>query len=113
MPSLFPFGPLLGTPLLRLLTDKGVEFGTVNYLDQPLTAESLKKLLHSAGMKPLEAARSNEPAFDHYIRGKDLSDDELIEVMTKHPEIIQRPIVVRGNKAALARPTERVKELGI
>jgi arsenate reductase len=95
------------------LTEKGVEFEAVNYLEQPLTAESLKKLLRSAGLKASDAVRANEPAYRRHVAGKNLSEDALIVVMAKHPEIIQRPIVVRGNKAVLARPTERVKDLGI
>jgi len=85
-----------------------VEFETVNYFEQPLSADALKKLLRNAGLKPQEAVRMNEKAYGKLVRGRDLKDDELIRVMAEHPELIQRPFVVRGNKVVLARPTERL-----
>jgi arsenate reductase (glutaredoxin) len=78
-----------------------------------LSASELKKLLRTARMKPLDVLRKNEPAYREHVSGKDLSDSELIELMVKHPELIQRPIVVRGEKAVLARPVDRLSELGI
>lgn len=95
------------------MTEKGVAFEAVNYLEQPLTAAELKRLLRSAGMKPAEALRTNEPAYREFVAGKKLSDDELIRLMAEHPEMIQRPLVVRGGKAVLARPPERLSDLDI
>ena len=97
----------------KLLNEKGVEFEAVNYFERPLDAETLKKLLRSAGLKPSEALRTKEEAYKKYVAGKELSDDELIMAMVAHPELIQRPIVVKGSKAVLARPTEKLKELGL
>jgi arsenate reductase len=57
--------------------------------------------------------RTNEAAYKQHIEGRTLSDQELIRLMVKHPELIQRPIVVKGEKAVLARPTEKLKELGL
>ncbi len=85
----------------------------MHYLETPPSASALKQLLRSAGLKPQEAVRKNEAAYKDYVVGKDLTDAQLIEVMAAHPELIQRPIVVRGNKAVLARPVERLKELEI
>jgi len=73
----------------------------------------LKKLLHSAGLKPEDALRTNEPAYREHVAGRNLSDEQLLGVMAEHPELIQRPIVVRGNKAVLARPVENLAKLGI
>lgn len=95
------------------MIQRGVEFETINYLDQPLTADALKRLLRSAGLKPSDAVRSNEPMYRELAAGKNLNDDELLRLMVEHPQLIQRPIVVRGGKAVLARPTERLKDLGI
>jgi arsenate reductase (glutaredoxin) len=95
------------------LTEKGVSFESVHYLDEPLSANQLKNLLSSAGMKPSEVLRKNEPAYREYVAGKELTDTQLITLMVKHPELIQRPIVTRGGKAVLARPMERLSELGI
>ena len=57
--------------------------------------------------------RTKEPAYKQYVADKDLSDAELIEVMASHPELIQRPIVVRDGKGVLARPVENLKKLGL
>lgn len=85
----------------------------MDYTRQPLTADALKKLLRSAGVKPMDAMRTREAAYQRLVAGKDLKDDELVSLMIKHPELIQRPLVVRGKKAVLARPVERLSGLGI
>jgi arsenate reductase len=95
------------------LTGKGVEFETVDYTKEPLTAEALKKLLRSAGLKPMDAMRTKEAAYKNLVAGKNLNDDQLVALMVKHPELIQRPLVARGKKAVLARPVERLSGLGV
>ena len=85
----------------------------MDYTRQPLTADALKKLLRSAGLKPMDAMRSKEATYKKFVAGKNLKDDELVSLMIKHPELIQRPLVVRGNKGVLARPVERLSDLGI
>jgi arsenate reductase (glutaredoxin) len=95
------------------LTGKGVKFEAINFFEQPLTADVLKQLLRSAGLKPSEALRTNDAVHKEKVAGKKLSDEELIRLMVKHPELIQRPIVVKGKKAVLARPAEKLGELGI
>ncbi len=95
----------------KLLIEQGVEFESIDYLEQRLTAEALADLLKRAGLRPEEAMRKNEAAYREFVAKRDLSDPELIKVMAEHPELIQRPIVVRGAKVVLARPTERLNEL--
>jgi arsenate reductase len=95
------------------LTEKGVEFEAINFFEQPLTADLLKQLLRAAGLKPSEALRTNDPVYKEKVAGKNLSDEELIRLMVKHPELIQRPLVVKGKKAVLARPAEKLADLGI
>jgi len=90
-----------------------VEFETVNYVEKPLTVSELKTLLSQAGLRPQDVIRTKEPAYKQYIADKDLSDAELVQVMATHPELIQRPIVVRDGKAVLARPVENLGKLGI
>lgn len=95
------------------MTEKDVAFETINYLEHPLTADELKKILRSGKLKPADVLRKDEDAYKKLVAGKDLSDDELIRIMAAHPEIIQRPLVVKGNKAVLARPVENLKDLGL
>jgi arsenate reductase len=82
-------------------------------MEKSLSTSELKRLLHSAGLKPQEAMRTKEAAYRQHVMGQNLSDEQLIQVMAQHPELIQRPIVVRGNKAVLARPVDKLAELGI
>jgi arsenate reductase (glutaredoxin) len=95
------------------LTEKGVEFESVNYMEDRLTADELKKILRAAKLKPADAIRTGEDSYKKFVAGKDLSDDELIRIMAAHPEMIQRPLVVKGGKAVLARPAENLKDLGL
>jgi arsenate reductase (glutaredoxin) len=95
------------------LTARGVQFESVNYIEKPFSASELRELLHRAGLKPQDVLRSNEPAYKQLVAGKDLSDDELLKVMAAHPELVQRPIVVRDEKAVLARPIENLTKLGL
>ena len=95
------------------MTEKGVEFEAINFFEQPMTADLLKQLLRSAGLKPSEALRTNDAVYKEKVAGKTLGDEELIRLMVKHPELIQRPLVVKGKKAVLARPAEKLTELGI
>jgi len=95
------------------LTEKGLAFESVNYIETPLSAAGLKQLLRHAGLRAHEILRTKEDAYRDHVAGKNLTDEQLIAVMAKHPEIIQRPIVLRDGKAVVARETERLRELGI
>jgi arsenate reductase len=95
------------------LAAKGVDYRLINYLEEPLSAPELKELLRSAGLRPQDAIRTNEEAYRQHVARQNLTDEQLIQVMAKHPELIQRPIVVRGDKAVLARPIEKLAEIGI
>ena len=96
------------------MTEKGIQFEAIDYTKNfPLSERELKRLLSSAGLKPQEALRKNESAYQQHVANKNLSDDDLIRLMAKYPELIQRPLVTRGTKAVLARPAENLAELGI
>ena len=95
------------------MIEKGVEFETVNYIEKPLSAGGLKQLLQQAGLKPNDVLRTKEEAYREHVAGKNLSDSQLLALMTRYPELIQRPIVVRGGRAVLAREVEKLSELGI
>ncbi len=97
---------------LRLLTERGAEFDAINYFETPLTEADLRGLLKKLGLSPREILRKDEPvAKELGIGKKDFSDEELIALMAKNPDLIQRPIVVRGYKAVLGRPPENIERL--
>lgn len=96
----------------RFLQDNGVDFSKVNYYIEPLTEQKLTELLGKMKIKPRDLLRSSEQIYkDLQLRTADLSDEEIVALMIKHPDLIQRPIVERGNRAVLGRPTENVKAL--
>ena len=96
------------------MTGNGVEFESVDYTKKgSLSANDLKQLLRSAGLKPQDALRTNEAAYRQHVAERNLTEEQLLRVMAEHPELIQRPIVVRGNKAVLARPAEKLADLGL
>jgi arsenate reductase len=96
----------------RLLRESGVEFDKVNYYHEPLTKAKLTELIRKLGIKPRDLLRTAEPIYRELgLGGKEFSDDEIIALMVQHPDLIQRPIVERGNRAVLGRPVENVKKL--
>ncbi|PYS77687.1 MAG: arsenate reductase [Acidobacteria bacterium] len=96
----------------RLLRESGVDFSKVNYYIEPIGEEKLRELIRKMGILPRELLRTGEPVYKELNLGKrELSDDEIIRLMAEHPDLIQRPIVERGRRAVLGRPTEKIKEL--
>ena len=71
----------------------------------------MRDLLQKAGLRPIEAARKKEAAFKELGLSDDTPDDELINAMVRHPQLLQRPIVEVGDRAVLARPVEKALEL--
>lgn len=94
--------------LSTLLTEQGVDFERVNYIVDPLSASEIRALLAKAGLRPRDVVRAKEQG----ARELPLDDDEaVLAAIEAHPELLQRPIVVRGDRAVLARPPERVLDL--
>jgi len=96
----------------HFLVDHGVDFSKVNYYIEPLSEKKLRELVKKMGIKPRELLRTSEAVYRELGLGKkDFSDSEIISLMARHPDLIQRPIVERGDRAVLGRPTENVKSL--
>lgn len=94
------------------LRDAGADFETIDYYEKPLSKEKLRRLLSRLDVPVREAVRWEEPvARKLQLKSRDFSDEELVNLMAKHPDLIQRPIVVAGNRAVLARPPEKVDDL--
>ena len=96
----------------KLLRESSVDFTKVNYYLEPLSEPKLRELIRKMGIEPRALMRTSESIYRELEIGKqDFTDDELISLMVKHPDLIQRPIVERGDRAVLGRPVENVKEL--
>jgi arsenate reductase len=96
----------------RFLRESSIDFRKINYYLEPLSEQKLRELIKKMGIKPRELLRTSEPIYRELGLGKkDCGDDEIISLMVKYPDLIQRPIVERGDRAVLGRPTENVKAL--
>lgn len=96
----------------RLLRESGIDYEKVNYYIEPIGEEKLRELIEKMGIAPRELLRTGEPVYKELGLGqRELSDDEIIGLMVAHPDLIQRPIVERGSRAVLGRPTEKIREL--
>ena len=96
---------------LAFLTESGKEFEVIKYLETVPTFEELKEIISKLGLKPIDLVRKKEPVWLENFKNKTLSDTEVIEAMTSNPILIQRPIVINGEKAVIARPLENAKSI--
>jgi len=96
---------------LAFLEEQGIEAEVIRYLDTPPTVEELTALLQKLAMRPRELIRTKEAIYKE-LGLKDVEDDaKLIEAMAAHPKLIERPVVVKGDKAVIGRPMENVAAL--
>lgn len=94
-----------------LLSEKGVPFEVVEYLKTPPTREVLVDVLSKLGLPAEAIVRKGEDVFKTQFKGRSLTEDEWLDALLAHPILIERPIVIRGARAVIARPPEKVFEL--
>ncbi len=97
---------------LALLEDRGVAPQIVHYLDSPPDAATLERILSQLGIGARDLMRRKEAPYKELgLAGPELGEDELIRAMVENPILIERPIVVAGDRAALGRPPEAVLDI--
>ena len=97
---------------LALLQEKNIQPEIIEYLNTPPDAKTLKSIINKLGIKPAELLRKKEPPFKELKLVDKLDDDEaIIKAMTDNPVLIERPIVVANNKAAIGRPPENILDI--
>ena len=96
---------------LEILENSGKQFEIVKYLDNTPSEEELKEIISLLNISPIDLVRKNEQIWKDNFKGKELSDIELIKAMVDNPKLIERPIVINGNKAVIGRPPETIKEI--
>jgi arsenate reductase len=94
-----------------LLEERGVAFAERRYLDEPLSRSELGALARRLGRPAREWVRSGEAAYAEAGLGPASTDEAILDAMAAHPVLIERPILVRGERAVVGRPPERVLEL--
>ena len=98
--------------LAVLLDERGIEFDRVDLHVEPLTADEIRELVKKTGRPARELFRAREPVYQELGLGeREVDDDEAIALMAEHRELMQRPVIVRDDRAVLGRPVERVLEL--
>ncbi len=96
---------------LQIIEDKGAAVEIVKYMDDALTPDELNDIIAMLGIQPMGLIRKSEKIWKEEFKDKELSNEELVLAMIEYPQLMERPIVVKGNKAVLGRPPENVNEL--
>ena len=91
-----------------MLTEKTDNFRIKEYLKEPPTTQELEEIIRKLGVTPYELLRRNEKLFKENYKGKELSDKEWVEIMIDNPVLIERPIVIHGDRAIIGRPPENI-----
>ena len=96
---------------LKLLKENGVQPELRLYLEKTPTQKELSELLKKLAIKPIELVRTKEKVYKENYEGKKLTKKEWLKIFTEHPILIERPILIKGDKAVIGRPPEKVLEL--
>jgi len=96
---------------VNFLEEKNLDFEIIEYLKTPPTSTELQKVLTQLNLDAVQLIRKNETIYKEKYKGKVLSEQEWVEAMVEYPKLIERPIVIYGNKAVIGRPLEQVKQL--
>ncbi len=96
---------------IAFLEDAKVDFEIIKYLDTPPTLDELKTILSKLDITPIELVRKTEVIWKENFKGKELTDDEIIEAMVANPKLIERPIIINESKAVIGRPKENIQTI--
>lgn len=96
---------------LCFIEDLKEEIEVRKYLDEPFTKSELKEVIKKLNIKPIELVRTKEKIWIDNYKNKKLTDNEVVDILLENPKLIERPIIVKGNKAVIARPKEKINEI--
>ena len=96
---------------VELLEKSGKKYQIIKYLEDIPTIEELKNIISLLDISPIDLVRKNEAIWKSEYKGKELTDDAIINAMIENPKLIERPIIINGNKAVIGRPTELILEI--
>tara|TARA_S200000501_G_scaffold290465_1_gene275487 strand:+ start:1001 stop:1339 length:339 start_codon:yes stop_codon:yes gene_type:complete len=96
---------------IKYLESRKINFEIIEYLKNNLSSEQIRNILKKLQLKPIDIVRKNEAIWKEKYKGKDLSDDELIKILSNEPKLIERPIIVGKKLAVIGRPVENIDNL--
>ncbi len=96
---------------LEIIKNSGVKFEIIDYQKVPPTRDEFKLILSKLNLKASDLLRKSEAVYKEKFKTSNFTEDEWITIMIEYPKLIERPIVVKGNKAVLGRPPENVNDL--
>ena len=96
---------------LKIIESKSGKIEVIEYLKNPIQKKDLKDILKFLKISAIDLIRKNESIYKEEFRGKNFSNDEWVEIILKHPILMERPIIVKDNQAVIARPPEKVLNL--
>lgn len=95
---------------LAFVTEKETEVTIIKYLENPPSEKEIREVLQKLNFKPIQLVRTKESIWIENYKNKTLTDDAIIQAMTEHPILIERPIVIKGDKAIIGRIPEEVAQ---
>ncbi|MDN3605788.1 ArsC/Spx/MgsR family protein [Kaistella yonginensis] len=95
--------------ILEYLDENGVAFEIIDIINEPLSELELRTVLKKLHCSVQDLVRTNDKIYKEQFRDQNLSDDDLIQILLQHPDLIQRPIIIKGSVAMIGRPLENVK----
>ncbi len=96
---------------VKILEESGKDFEVIKYLEDVPSKSELSQIIGMLGISPIELVRKNEAIWKENYKGKTLSDEQIIEAMLNNPKLIERPIVIDGDKAVIGRPPSKIEEI--
>ena len=96
---------------LSILQEAKVDIEIIEYLKNPLTKEEVKDVLKKLNISPIDLVRKNEAIWKEKFKNKTLSEEQIIQAMVDNPKLIERPIILSGDKAVIGRPPENINSL--
>ena len=96
---------------IKYLESKKINFEVIDYIKNNLSFEQIRNILKKLQLKPIELVRKNEAIWKEKYKRKDFTDDQLIEILSNEPKLIERPIIVSEKLAVIGRPAENIDKL--
>ena len=96
---------------LKLLEDRGITPEIVLYMSEPLTPDALEEIVDMLGINAIDLVRTKEKVWKEAFADKELNEDEVLLTMIEYPQLMERPILVNGDKAMIGRPAEKILEI--